>query len=288
MTKVLITGATGNVGREVLNALMKMEHSLEIFAGVKDKVKDKSRLANSSINYVHFDFSDFTSYDAALRNCDILFLLRPPQLSEVEKYFTPVVNACKLAGVKHIIFLSVQGVESSKIIPHHKIEKLIVESGITYTFLRPAYFMQNFSSTLQNDLVNKKLIYLPAGKAKFTLIDVADIGAVTANIVTQLKEHINKSYELTCYEKLTFSEMAHILSEKLGTEIRYISPNLLSFYRTKRKEKVPTMIILVMIMLHYLPRFKKEPRTTDWVQKITKQAPKTFEQFVVENKNLLC
>lgn len=165
------------------------------------------------------------------------FLLRPPQISEVEKYFKPIIDTCKAKGVKHIVFLSVQGVEKSKIIPHHKIEKLIIDSKIQYTFLRPAYFMQNFTTTLHYDLVNKKSIYLPAGNAKFTLIDVRDIGLVSANVLTNTSQHINKSYELTCLEKLSFSEMAKILNDILRTNIQYKSPNLISFFSHKKEKR---------------------------------------------------
>ena len=285
MTKVLITGATGNVGTEVIKSLQNIDHQLDIYAGVRNLTTDDNKLDN--IKFAQFDFTDSKTYDNALDGCSILFLLRPPQISEVEKYFKPIIDTCKDKGVKHIVFLSVQGVEKSKIIPHHKIEKLIVDSKIPYTFLRPAYFMQNFTTTLHNDLVNKKRIYLPAGNAKFTLVDVRDIGAVSATILTNISEHINKSYELTCNEKLTFSEMAKILSDILRTDIKYISPNLLSFFLTKRKEKTPTMFILVMIMLHYFPRFQKEPETTNWVEKLTNRKSTTFEQFIDDNKKAL-
>ncbi|WP_426094946.1 NmrA family NAD(P)-binding protein [Flavobacterium sp. DSR2-3-3] len=287
MTKVLITGATGNVGTEVIKSLQNIDHQLEIYAGVRNLNEDRLKLSNYKVNFSLFDFTDVETYKTALNGCEILFLLRPPQISEVEKYFKPIIDTCKKNGVKHIVFLSVQGVEKSKMIPHHKIEKLIVDSKIPYTFLRPAYFMQNFTTTLHNDLVNKKRIYLPAGNAKFTLVDVRDIGAVSATILTNISEHINKSYELTCKVKLTFLEMARILSDILGIEIQYISPNLISFFLTKRKEKTPTMFILVMIMLHYFPRFQKEPETTNWVEKITNRQPTTFEQFINDNKKAL-
>ncbi|SFE79798.1 NmrA family NAD(P)-binding protein [Flavobacterium xueshanense] len=287
MTKVLITGATGNVGTEVIKSLQNIDHQLDIYAGVRNLNEDRLKLSNYKVNFSLFDFTDVETYKTALNGCEILFLLRPPQISEVEKYFKPIIDTCKKNGVKHIVFLSVQGVEKSKMIPHHKIEKLIVDSKIPYTFLRPAYFMQNFTTTLHKDLVNKKRIYLPAGNAKFTLVDVRDIGAVSATILTNISEHINKSYELTCNVKLTFLEMARILSDILGIDIQYISPNLISFFLTKRKEKIPTMFILVMIMLHYFPRFQKEPETTYWVQKIANRQPTTFEQFINDNKKAL-
>ncbi len=283
MTKVLITGATGNVGLEVIKSLQKVDHQLDIYAGVRDIVADKIKLANYKVNLSEFDFTDAKTYSPALSGCDILFLLRPPQISAVEKYFKPLIDTCKDRGVQHIVFLSVQGVEKSKIIPHHKIEKLIVDSKIAYTFLRPAYFMQNFTTTLRDDLVKKKRIYLPAGNAKFTLIDVRDIGHVSASILTEISNHVNKSYELTGNEKLTFLEMARALSMRLGFKIEYKSPNLISFFLTKSREKMPSMFILVMIMLHYFPRFQAEPAITDWVKKITHKEPITFEQFIDDN-----
>ncbi|MDX2278645.1 MAG: NmrA family NAD(P)-binding protein [Saprospiraceae bacterium] len=283
MTNVLITGATGNVGTAVLAALQNIDHSLDVYAGVRNVNTDKVKLAQYKIKFSPFDFTDISTYANALGGCDVLFLLRPPQISEVKKYFQPMLETCVAQGVQHIVFLSVQGVESSSIIPHHKIEKLIVDSKIPYTFLRPAYFMQNFTTTLRDELVQKKRIFLPAGIAKFTLIDVRDIGAVAAKILIKNILHINKSYELTNKEKLTFAEMAAKLSSVLGMHIQFISPNLIRFFLTKRKEKMPIMLILVMIMLHYFPRFQKEPAITDWVEKITGREAITFAQFIKDN-----
>lgn len=287
MTNVLITGATGNVGMEVVIALQKLDHHLALFAGVRDTTSDNGKLANFKIKAIKFDFTNKETFGPALKNIDILFLLRPPQISDVNKYFAPLIEIAKQSSVKHIVFLSVQGVENSKIIPHHKIEKLIVASEIPYTFLRPAYFMQNFTTTLHADLVKNNRIYLPAGKAKFTIIDVEDIGAVTAKVITEAQNHRNKSYELTNNETLTFSEMAEKISNGIGKTINFISPNLLQFFCTKKKENMPSMLILVMIMLHYFPRFQKTPQTTKWVKIITGQEPKTFDEFVTSNRQLL-
>ncbi len=287
MKKVFITGSTGNVGFEVIKFLKKIDSKLEIIAGVWDLEKDNAKLAGYNITLRKFDFTDSSTYEPALNDCEILFLLRPPQISEVEKYFNPLIALVKKVGIKHIVFLSVQGVEKSKIIPHHKIEKLIRECNIPFTFLRPAYFMQNFTSTLHNDLALKKRIFLPAGNSKFTLVDVRDLGDVAANIVNNTESHINKAYELTCNEKLNFKEMATKLSEGLGIKINYISPNLIKFFLEKRKEKIPSGLILVMIMLHYLPRFQKEPIVTEWVMNITGHQPIPFEQFIKDNKALM-
>jgi uncharacterized protein YbjT (DUF2867 family) len=282
MKSVLITGATGNVGLEVIKSLENISHSLSIYAGVRDVVKDGEILAKFEGKPTLFDFTDVSTYKV-LSDCDILFLLRPPQISDTEKYFKPLIESAKVQQVKHIVFLSVQGVEKSSIIPHHKIEKMIVESGINYTFLRPAYFMQNFITTLHPDIVQRR-IFLPAGKAKFSLIDVRDIGRVAAKIISEIGSHVNSAYDLTCNERLSFREMAEKLSNGLGVKISFESPNLLKFFLKKRKEKVAFGYILVLIMLHYLPRFQKIPPISVWVEKITGSKPIEFSQFVKDYK----
>lgn len=287
LSNILVTGATGNIGMAVIKVLQKQNHHLDIIAGVRDLEADSKKLAAYKVSFEKFDFTDPSTYKPALQNCDVLFLLRPPQITNTKKYFKPLVQAAKDNGVKHIIFLSVQGVEKSSIIPHHKIEKQIVASGLPYTFLRPAYFMQNFTTTLHNDLVNKEKIFLPAGNTKFTLVDVTDVGNVTAAILNDISLHHNKAYDLTSSLKLTFKEMAQELSRGLGVYISYQSPTLLNFFFTKRREKLSTSYILVMIMLHYFPRFQKEPAITDCIKKITGIEPLEFDQFINNNKSLL-
>ena len=287
LSNILLTGATGNIGMAVIKAIQKQNNHLDIVAGVRDLEADSKKLAAYKVSFEKFDFTDASTYKPALQNCDVLFLLRPPQITYTKKYFKPLVQAAKDNGVKHIIFLSVQGVEKSSIIPHHKIEKQIVASGIPYTFLRPAYFMQNFTTTLHNDLVNKGKIFLPAGNTKFTLVDVTDIGNVIAAILNDISLHHNKAYDLTSSIKLTFKEMAQKLSLGLGIYISYQSPTLLNFFFTKRREKLSTVYILVLIMLHYFPRFQKEPAVTDCIKKITGIEPLEFDQFINHNKSLL-
>jgi len=284
--KILITGATGNVGMELIQAFSQLKHSFVLYGGVRNPEKEGATLKKFSVIPVKFDFTDPITWVEALQHCDILFLLRPPQLANVNQYFKPLIQLAVKYSVKHIVFLSVQGVQHSSIIPHHKIEKLILKSGIPYTFLRPAYFMQNFSGTLKQDL-QKNLIYLPAGEARFTLVDVSDIGRVGARILCDLNQHINKAYDLTSRDLLTFSEMAIELSRQLNREIKFVSPNLLSFFIRKRREHVPTMLILVMIMLHYFPRFQSAPPITDWVAKIKGESPISFSEYVSRNKGEL-
>ena len=73
MTKVLITGATGNVGTAVIKSLQNIEHQLDIYAGVRDLIEDRIKLSNDKIKFTLFDFTDVSTYKSALNGCDILF-----------------------------------------------------------------------------------------------------------------------------------------------------------------------------------------------------------------------
>jgi uncharacterized protein YbjT (DUF2867 family) len=153
MDRVLITGATGNIGFEVINYLNEFKSSNKIFAGVRNIEKAKQIISERNrVEFVEFDFENPETFNNALKNIDMVFLLRPPHISNVEKYFKPLIESFKENKVKQVIFLSVQGAEKSSIIPHNKIEKLIISYDLEYIFLRPAYFMQNLTTTLIQDI----------------------------------------------------------------------------------------------------------------------------------------
>ena len=85
--KIVITGATGNVGLSVIKSLNKITHNLNIVAGIRSLEEDKQKLSNYKLDFVKFDFMDFTTYESAISGSQILFLLRPPQISDTEKIF---------------------------------------------------------------------------------------------------------------------------------------------------------------------------------------------------------
>jgi uncharacterized protein YbjT (DUF2867 family) len=165
MKTILVTGATGTVGTAILKHLYQINGNFKVLAGVRHIKTPDYSLQENNDSTVYFDFLDIKSVSDALEQTDILFLLRPPQISDVKNVFNPLIRMAQEKNLEHIVFLSVQGAENSSFIPHHKIEKLIAECGINYTFLRPAYFMQNFTTTLQKDLVQNDTIFLPAGNA---------------------------------------------------------------------------------------------------------------------------
>ena len=290
MHSILITGATGNVGTEVIRFLTEsgnFQKTFRVTAGIRKPKQNFADFNGVSLPAVDFDFGQAATFGRVLQNFDILFLLRPPQLADTDKYFAPLIQAAAQQQIKHIVFLSVQGAETSRFIPHHKIEKLVADSGIPYTFLRPGYFMQNFNTTLHKDLQERQLISLPAGNAKFSLTDVRDIGRAAAAVLENPEKHPNKAYLLTGEKNYTFTEMAQILTHVLGKTIRFQSPSLFRFWRQQRKDGVATGMILVLIMLHYLPRFQRDPVLGDALRQLTRRQPIDFEQYAEDYKDML-
>lgn len=256
-------------------------------AAARNKDAAIAALVEAGAHFQHFDFADTKSVEVALRDSPVVFLLRPPQLADTKKYFDPFVSAAVKHRIPHIVFLSVQGAEKNPFIPHHKIEKLIKESGLPFTLLRPAYFMQNFDTTMHEDVAVRHQLFMPAGNAAFVMVDVRDIGAVAAKVLTEPTQYVNTAYEITGAERLTFQEMARQLTAQLPFNVTYTSPNLFRYALTRRREGMPWSFVFVTMLLHALPRLQPAPPITDCVASILNRAPLTFQQYVTDYKEKL-
>jgi uncharacterized protein YbjT (DUF2867 family) len=285
MKHILITGATGNVGQEVLRHLSHIPHAHELYAGLRNPDTDAHKLLPfEGVKTVAFDFEDPTTFAAAFEGMDTVFLLRPPHLSQVTKYFAPLVQALQKAGVREVLFLSVQGAEKSAVIPHHKIEKLLQASGCQYIFLRPGYFMQNLSTTLLPEIRHRKRLFVPAGNALFNWVDVANIGEAAAQLLLTFEQHANSAYELTGQENFSFTEVAQRMSRILDTPIRFDHPGLLRFYWHQRKQGTTAGMVVVMMLLHYLPRFQLPPAISPAYEMLSGKKPTSLDEFLEREK----
>jgi uncharacterized protein YbjT (DUF2867 family) len=285
--RVLVTGATGNVGMEVIKNLLRTP-GVEVFAGVRDVEKAKQVFTGENApRLVKFDFEDSSTFDTAFGQVDQVFLLRPPHISDIPKYFQPLVESMTASGVKEVLFLSVQGAEKSKVIPHNKIERLIEQSGLSYIFLRPSYFMQNLTTTLLADIQRKGNIILPAGNARFNWIDVLDIGESAAVLLNRFGEFSGQALEVTGLQNLSFAEAVDEMNRVLTNSIRFCNINPVRFYFFKKKEGIPPGMVLVMLLLHYLPRFQPEPAVSRLHEELTGKKPLSLRDFAEREKSIL-
>ncbi len=285
MSNILITGATGNIGFEVIRFLNHLDTPNKIIAGVRTIEKAKAVFSEySSLNYVHFDFENCNTFDKALIGIDRIFLLRPPHISDVDKYFRPLISAIRKNNIKELVFLSVQGAEKSKVIPHNKMERLIKEYGLDYIFIRPSYFMQNLTTTLIDNIKTNREIVLPAGQAKFNWVDIENIGEVAAILLDKFGSFKNQAFEITGLENESFASVTSLINKTIENPIRYRNVNPFKFYRIKNSEGMQNGMIIVMLLLHFLPRFQKEPDISDFYQRLTGKKPTDLKTFIEREK----
>lgn len=284
---ILITGARGNIGTEVLRGLKTIQSTHRIYAAdYLPANTEKIKNTFPDTDYRQLDFAKPEGFDKALKDMDIVFLLRPPQLADVKKYFDPFLVAMKKQGISKVVFLSVQGAEKQSFIPHYKLEKLILEHEIQHVFLRPSYFMQNITTTLFDEIQHHNRIFIPSGKLSFNWVDSRDIGLVGAHVLNNFEKYSGKALEITGTDFCGFEEVVRLINQHTSKQIRYVSPSLLRFYLTKRKQGVAPAMILVMIMLHFLPRLgKNEPQLTRVVKEVTGKEPERLENFIIRNKS---
>lgn len=273
---ILVTGATGNVGMEVIKHLNKSDN--KVIAGVRN-IKRAEKCFNSETELTRFDFEDQSSFEV-MKGINKLFLVRPPHISDAKRYIKPVIDAAVSYKVEHIVFLSLLGAEKNKFVPHNKIESYILSSGIKYTFLRAGFFMQNLNTAHLDEIRDKNVIYIPAGKGKTSFIDVRDIAEIAANVL-ESDTHFNKAYDITGSEALDYYEAAEIMTSILGRKINYVNPSSLEFILSKlRSGGMPLGQILVMAAIYFTTRVGLASKITGDAAGLLNRNPRRLNDYV--------
>jgi len=140
--------------------------------------------------------------------------------------------------------------------------------------------MQNLTTTLYKDINQIQKIILPSFKAKFNWIDIQNIAETAAIILENFDNYKNQAYEITGDENENLYKIQDLFREILNLNIKYQNTNPLRFYFIKKQDKVQVPMIMVMIMLHFLPRFQQEPKISKFYEHLTNKKPTTIKQFL--------
>lgn len=281
---ILVTGATGTLGREVVKQLSGNTSDVKIKAAVHS-VENTKKVQREKVETIQIDYDKLESLSPAFNGVDKLFLLTHPSTKTVE-HESNLVNEAKKSGVRHIVKQSVMGADLNADVEimrlHRQAEQIIEESGIQFTFLRPNEFMQNFVNFHSHSIKNNNALYLPAQDAKVSIVDVRDIGAVAVKILTNGREdgmHNNKVYLITGPEAISYYQAAEILTTATGKKVDYISISDEEARGGMKEMGMDDWLISTILELYTYFRKGYASQVSSAVEEVTGKKPTTFAQF---------
>lgn len=242
MSKILITGATGHLGKATIEHLLKITTAEKIVAFTRNLEKATS-LIEKGIEIRIGDFDDTNSLDKAMPDISSVLLISALELHRFQQHKN-VVDAAKRADVKHIAYTGValRDIDSSVVKPamesHFQTEDYIKGSGLNYTFLRNTLYADAIPMFTGAKVLETGIIYLPTGDGKTPFASRNEMGEAIAIILTK-DGHKNKTYSLTNIEAYTFQNIADILSNITGKKIKHVSPTPEEYIRSLENANIP-------------------------------------------------
>lgn len=215
---ILVTGATGTVGREVVKQLLEAGEEVRVLA--RDPAKAEK--LGPGVEVAQGDLAKPDTLGSAFAGVDKAFVLATgPELTTLE---SNAYDAAKKAGVRHIVKVSAQGAELDKDLLigrwHRDSEEKLKASGIAWTILRPGGFASN-ALMWAGSIKATGMVFQPTGNAKTAPIDPRDIAAVAVKALTS-PGHEGKAYELSGPEAMTTDEMVQRLGAAIGKPLRFV------------------------------------------------------------------
>ena len=274
---ILITGATGNIGTELIPLLRESGQSLRVLVRDERKVAHLDACVERAVG----DLDKPETLIGAVNGVERIFLVTFETQQDVN-----LLEAAKKAGVRHIVKLSTLEATEHKIKVgkwHYEREELIRASGLDWTFLRPGMFMSNSIQWWADSIKGQGSVFFPGGKkGKVAPVDPRDVARVAALALTQPGHH-EQSYELTGSELFTIGEMVQVISGVLGKPIQYVDIPPIAAKLFMVKSGMDRALVNALMEVLASLRRNEGAIVTDTVQQVTGQPPRTFEAWCREH-----
>ena len=270
---VLVTGASGTVGRELVLALRRLDIPVREALTHGDTATDGDQC--------RFAFEDSRTWASAVEGVDRVFLMRPSAISDVKGVIRPFIEHLALQPTRSVVVLSLMGVNPA--MPHWRLERDVKASGLPWTMLRPAFFMQNLQTAYRDEIRDHDRIRLPAGGGRTSFIDTRDIADVTALALMQPAIHAGKSYTLTGGQALSWAEVAAALSSELDRPIRYEPIGLLRARSDLRAAGLPRSYVNVQLLINIVARAGLAARITDDLPRLLHRPPRSLADYLQDH-----
>ena len=277
---ILITGASGNVGKTVLQAVAK--------SGAQHRAMYRSAAeaakASAGTETVVADFAKPETLGAALKNVDSVYLVCSP-IPELVQLESNMIDACAGAGVKHVVQNSALGAgDYDQSFPswHRKVEEKLKGTRLSWTILRPNSFHQNVVAFFAPTIRTQGVFYNSMRDAKNSFLDVQDIAAVAAKSLAA-GEHAGKIYELNGPEAINYTELAKKISKVAGREVKYVDLPMDAQKKAMLDQGMPEWLTTALLDLQQYYVNGKGGETDGLLQKLLGRAPITMAEFLKEN-----
>jgi uncharacterized protein YbjT (DUF2867 family) len=279
---ILVTGATGLNGRELLRLLSA--RGVGVRALVRNPARAESIAALPHVEIVQGDMARPETLVAALRGVDRAMLISSsdPMMLEVQSNF---IEAAKKAGVQHVVKLSGIMPELNSAFRfarmHGEIEQRLEASGMAFTHLRAGEFMPAYFRQVPN-ITAKGAMFLPMEDARIASIDVGDIAEIAASVLTG-SGHEGRIYPLTGPQALTMTEVAAKLSAATGKTVRYVNVPPEAARQAQLAAGMPPYLADALFELFAERRNGKEAKVWPDAAALLGRPPTSFDEFAGRN-----
>jgi uncharacterized protein YbjT (DUF2867 family) len=284
-TTILVSGASGNIGREILAALAANSEA-RVLAGARDPRRAAEQLRHlPGVRAVELDLDRPETVAAALTGVDKLAVVNA-MTPGMAQQTSVLVAAARQAGVGHIVRSSLMGVDEPNPIVeavwHGEADAAVRESGIPFTILRPTQYFQNWLNFGNLDSVRDQgVLYLPLGQSRVSSIDTRDIGACAARVLlTPGAEHHGRAYVLTGGESAAMDEVVQAMSQALGKPVRYVPVEEAQYRQGMLGAGMPELIADAILGWFAYCRAGRANRVEPGVERLLGRKPIGLREFV--------